>query len=197
MTAIQLLSLTLTFLVAGAGAYIGSYLHEKGKGLATKEDIGRITEIVEQVKTDIGQQDWAKREWTNLRRLKLEEYLNHAHGIVRYVEATERSAGHGKLSDLHDPRAEFQTLGSLYFPELREEQEQFIGATLVRIMSASYYAEEMIKARTGMADPKTAHTTFTTRRDVGAIADAQIALRQAARALLLRIMPASGGDTEA
>lgn len=192
MTLAQVLSMLLTFVVAGVGAYFGAYLQEKGKGLATKEDVGQITEIVEQVKTDIGQQDWAKREWTNLRRVKLEEFLNHAHGVVRYVEATERSAGRGKLNDLHDPRAELQTLGELYFPELYEEQRQFLGAASIRIMNASYYSEELIKANGRADETRAAFGTYMERRDVGAIADGQTALRAAARALLLRIMPASG-----
>lgn len=196
MTAIQLLSLTLTFLVAGAGAYIGSYLREKGKGLATKEDIGRITEIVEQVKTDIGQQDWAKREWTNLRRLKLEEFLNHAHGVVRYVEASDRSAAQGNLSESHDPSPEFQTLCALYFPELREEAKAFSDAALRRLLNAAIYADGMIKAKNGTADRRKVLAEFEEKQDVGALRGAHKALRASSRALLLRIMPASGDDSE-
>ena len=38
-------------LVAGIGAYFGTYLREKGKNVATKEDIGRITDEIEKVRS--------------------------------------------------------------------------------------------------------------------------------------------------
>jgi hypothetical protein len=55
MTALELL---LVFVVAGGGAYLGSYLREKGKNLATREDIEKITLITEQTKAEISRQLW-------------------------------------------------------------------------------------------------------------------------------------------
>jgi hypothetical protein len=46
------LYLLATLITAGAGAYFGAYLKEKGKGLATKEDIGHVTDIVEQIRSE-------------------------------------------------------------------------------------------------------------------------------------------------
>src|SRR5215470_3508972 len=50
------------------------------KNLATREDFENLkaqlrenTELVENIKADIGQRDWAAREWRNTRRIKLEE----------------------------------------------------------------------------------------------------------------------------
>src|SRR6267142_1938229 len=40
-----------TFGVAAVGAYLGSYLRQKGKNLATKEDVGNLTELVERVRS--------------------------------------------------------------------------------------------------------------------------------------------------
>src|SRR5438132_2036284 len=41
----------MTAIVTLAGQYFVSYLRKKGENLATKEDIGRLTEIVENVKS--------------------------------------------------------------------------------------------------------------------------------------------------
>jgi hypothetical protein len=49
-TIAQISFLLAAALIAGVGAYFGSYLKEKGKGLATKEDIARVTEIAEQIR---------------------------------------------------------------------------------------------------------------------------------------------------
>ena len=43
-------SYLLWFLLAGLGSYFAVYLREKGKNLATKEDIGKITDEIEKVK---------------------------------------------------------------------------------------------------------------------------------------------------
>lgn len=77
--------------------YVGSYLSEKAKGLATKEDIGKITTIVESIKHDnevkLAQVTETLRAQTSLRLLagerRLEthqkayllwrEMLNHVH----------------------------------------------------------------------------------------------------------------------
>lgn len=41
----------LWMIVTAIGGYLGSFLHEKGKNLATKEDVGRITHEIESVKS--------------------------------------------------------------------------------------------------------------------------------------------------
>jgi hypothetical protein len=40
----------VTFVLAAVGAYLGSYLREKAKNLATKEDVTGLTELVETVR---------------------------------------------------------------------------------------------------------------------------------------------------
>ena len=42
--------LILVLIVSGAGAYLGSYLKQRGKNLATKEDIADITDKVEAIR---------------------------------------------------------------------------------------------------------------------------------------------------
>lgn len=43
----------LWLVVTGAGAYLGTYLREKGRNTATKEDVGAITKKVEEVKSEL------------------------------------------------------------------------------------------------------------------------------------------------
>src|SRR5438445_12492320 len=42
---------TVIFLVAAGGAYLGAYLRRKGQNFADKEDIKKLTEIVENVRS--------------------------------------------------------------------------------------------------------------------------------------------------
>jgi hypothetical protein len=46
----QMLTILLALIGSALGTYLTGYLTEKGKGLATKEDIGRVTTIVEEIK---------------------------------------------------------------------------------------------------------------------------------------------------
>jgi hypothetical protein len=41
----------LIFIISGISAYIGAYFKQKGNNLATREDIGKITKIVESIKS--------------------------------------------------------------------------------------------------------------------------------------------------
>ena len=47
-----MLTFLLTIIAAGCGAYFGTYLREKGKNLATKEDLAELTRIVEAIKNE-------------------------------------------------------------------------------------------------------------------------------------------------
>lgn len=52
-------------LVAAVGAYFGSYLREKGKNLATHEDIDRVVRATEDVKAEISGELWERQNrWT-------------------------------------------------------------------------------------------------------------------------------------
>ncbi len=65
----------LWILVTGAGAYFGTYLREKGKNIATKEDIGKITEEIEKVRTSYAKQIEEIREKQQLRLAALDKRL--------------------------------------------------------------------------------------------------------------------------
>ncbi len=65
---IDLWSLALVAIFGGAGAYIGSYLREKGKNLATKEDIAKLTRETEAIKSEISKTRWLDQKRWDLRR---------------------------------------------------------------------------------------------------------------------------------
>jgi len=189
--------LVFTLIVAGGGAYLGSYLREKGKSTATKEDVGHITTIVEQVKTEIGRQDWAHREWTQLRRIKLEELLTHAHGVSRYVSIQGQKALHGERPDEDDPTAELETIAALYFPELEIVVLKFNLERSHLLMHISNLGSKLAAAAGDSDARNKIFDEYLASRDMKAFMQARDNLRAEARALLLRIMPiASGGITE-
>jgi hypothetical protein len=107
---------------AAAGAFFGEYLKTRGKNLATKADFESLqeqlratTQTVETIKSEVAQKDWAQREWTNLRRTKLEALLERMHDCECEEVPRDR-----------DPLSELDTIATLYFPELRAEVAAFI-----------------------------------------------------------------------
>ncbi|WP_250464242.1 hypothetical protein [Caballeronia sp. GAFFF2] len=185
------LQLLFTFLVAGGGAYFGSYIREKGKSLATKEDIGKITAIVEKVRTEVNHLDWTKREWTNLRRIKLEELLNHVHETERFLTSAERCALDGTILDATDPRPELETIETLYFPELRPEMKVLLAVVSDRVNRSSQMAVRVRQAINSidMNAQKAAFEQYSRERDLAAYILAVDALRKAAARVLTQILP--------
>jgi len=59
----------LVALVVCGGYFLASYVREKGKNLATKEDIDNITKVTEEIKAGISSDMWVKQR---RRELKLE-----------------------------------------------------------------------------------------------------------------------------
>jgi hypothetical protein len=100
----------LWLLAAGAGAFFGEYFKKRGENLATKADFEDIkarlrttTEMVGTIKSELAQKDWARREWTNLRRIKLEELLSQTDECGPYFQRQRASAFIGDLSNEQDP----------------------------------------------------------------------------------------------
>jgi hypothetical protein len=63
---------------AGIGAYVGAYLREKGKNLATKEDLDRIVRRTENIKAEISGDLWEKQNRWTFRR---DTYVNLLDGL--------------------------------------------------------------------------------------------------------------------
>jgi hypothetical protein len=61
-----ILQVALTVLAAAAGAFFGEYFRTRGRNLATKADFESLqeqlranTQLVETIKSEVGQKDWA------------------------------------------------------------------------------------------------------------------------------------------
>jgi hypothetical protein len=154
--------------IAGAvGAFLGEYLKTRGKNLATKADFEALqdqlranTELVETIKSDVGQKDWARREWTNLRRIKLEALFGALHDCEAYLDRLRFRAFKGKLFEEERD------------PELRTEVHDFSNAYREECVALSNMALEV--ATTLQLD-----ATRLTARDK---------VQNAARKVLLEIM---------
>jgi hypothetical protein len=123
----------ITALVAGAGAWGGAFFKIKGENFATKQDFEGLqerlkatTELVEGIKSEVSQRDWAQREWTNLRRVKLEALVEKTHECEVYLNRRRHDAmdGKGALPE-RDPVDELFALAALYFRELENEVGRF------------------------------------------------------------------------
>jgi hypothetical protein len=58
------LEIVFVFVIAGTGAYLGSYLREKGRNLATREDVDRLVRATEEIKSQISGELWVRqRVW--------------------------------------------------------------------------------------------------------------------------------------
>lgn len=66
----------LFFVLPLAGGYIGSYFRQKGKNLATKEDIETITKEIESVKFEFAKELESIKEHNQLKLAALDERLN-------------------------------------------------------------------------------------------------------------------------
>jgi hypothetical protein len=118
---------------AAVGAFCGEYLKTRGKNLATKADFDSLqnqlranTKLVETIKAEVGQRDWAQREWTNLRRIKLEALMEKMDECVAVLERRASKALEGDFeAGQRDPVAPLVAIGALYFPELGNEVYRF------------------------------------------------------------------------
>lgn len=140
---------------AAVGAFFGEYFKTKGKNLATKQDFEGLkaqlkanTELVERVKAEIGREDWAAREWTNLRRLKLEELLEKAHAGEASLKRARHTAITGDVQLDDGPLETLQTLQVLYLPELKDETEKLVRSHQTCLQARENLGVIAIKKRT-------------------------------------------------
>jgi hypothetical protein len=71
----EIFLLVLVLITSGVGAYLGTYLREKGRNVATKEDIAEITEKVEQVRVQLTGGLWVDQERWKFKRDLYRELL--------------------------------------------------------------------------------------------------------------------------
>jgi hypothetical protein len=66
-------------------------------------------------KSEVGQKDWSKREWTNLRRIKLEALLEKMHESEAMLDRLRNKAIKGEFELEHDPMSQLDAIATLYF----------------------------------------------------------------------------------
>jgi hypothetical protein len=121
----------LTLAAAAGGAFYGEYLRTRGKNLATKADFDTLqaqqkatTELVETVKADVSQRDWAKREWTTLLRMKLQSLFEKMHDCDDYIRQQITKSATGDIETVFQQRDhidEADRIVALYLPELKDK----------------------------------------------------------------------------
>jgi hypothetical protein len=192
-----LIQILLVALSAGIGAYFSEYLKTKGKNLATRQDFEDLkaqlrenTELVENIKADVGQRDWAAREWKNTRRIKLEELLTKMHDCDAFADRFRSQSIDGVSNTERDPVGEMETLGVLYFPELKAEVHEYAAAHRQHKLAGSTLANGLIQDK-DVSHKRQAHydAYMSGYQDrLAATSLAQSKLNAAARRLLVQIV---------
>jgi hypothetical protein len=184
--------------LVGALAVLGtSYFKTRGQNLATKHDFDELlkqqrdtAEAVETIKSEVSQRDWARREWTNLRRVKLEALLDKMHECETYLDRRRNAALGGELAEKErDVVNEFATISTLYFhDELRKEAHDFYIQCKEETIALLSLAQAIAKAGDDMSASQSAFDTFSKGHWPEGRSLARSALTTAARHLLKRIM---------
>jgi hypothetical protein len=142
----------LMLIAAGAATFAVEYLKTGGRNLATKADFEDVkaqlrttTEMVETIKTEVAQKDWARREWTNLRRVKLEELLSQMELCELYIDAHRNKALDGEVMT-GDPHPRFDSIATLYFPELSAQVATFSMIYHQRMSAGAQLVQDVLRA---------------------------------------------------
>ncbi|HZC81483.1 MAG TPA: hypothetical protein VE222_07140 [Nitrospiraceae bacterium] len=170
---------------------------------ATKQDFNELqrqlkanTELVETIKSEVGQRDWAKREWTNLRRTKLEALLTALHDCDAYLDRHRHNAAEGKVIPERDPQTEIDTISVLYFPELRKEALEFSHAYRMEIILGNVLVQELLNAGQDHNARQNAYDKFSAQFDPTEALERAAMLRNAARKVIVDIMGVEEGSRD-
>jgi hypothetical protein len=205
----QLLVAMLLMAIAGAvGAFFGEYLKTRAKNLATKADLESIkaqlsdtTQVVETIKSEVGQKDWAQREWTNLRRIKLEALFDKMHECDAELERRYLAVVQGSpLKEERDYINEFvnplQTISTLYLPELSIQTGEFYACCLRGHFAIVALDRNLRDAGDDSAAREPAYDDFNKTWKPEERLSARYALEEAARTFLERIMGVEEGSRD-
>jgi hypothetical protein len=189
-------------LAAGVAAWGGSFLKTKGQNFATKRDFDELqrqlsvsTKLVETIKSEVSQGDWAQRERTNLRRIKLEALIEKMHECEAYLDRYHSAAFRGSRPDeRRDVISEFQAISDMYFPELWKEAGDFSQECRKEVIAVLEFGQAVLKAGDDSAARQGAYVSFRQAHwPPKSRLLARDALRDAARTLLERIMNVDEG----
>lgn len=148
------LQIVLMILAAGVGAFLGEYLRTRGRHFATKADFESLsaqlrasTEVVARVNSEVARRDWTEREWTSLRRQKLEALLEKVHALGAYLDRVNELSANGFHSSEPSPEGEIVTIGILYIPELRRELTNVLVRAEQTLTELRAFAKAMAAAK--------------------------------------------------
>jgi hypothetical protein len=192
--------LLLSAITAGAGACLGSYLREKGKNAATKEDLDRLTRIAEEIKADLSGELWLRQTRWDLRRdlyVRLLEGLSDVRSAVRRLTTSVELSAQAKESGDSARTAH-------YAGEIQKRLEEYVEASH-QVRRAHSVAEMFLsRAATEVLDKLEADRTALSPegltgvqyRDsiMGLIDAASKVLTEAARRDLLGLQKLGGSD---
>jgi hypothetical protein len=191
---VLLFQVLLTLVAAGAGALFGEYFKTRGKNLATKADFESLqeqlratTQTVETIKSEVAQKDWARREWANLRRIKLEALLEKVHECGMYLSRLYDPAYEGKPATPEpDCISEADVLAALYFPELKSEADRFTLSCREQRALIGKLSSDVFDSRDDLAARQAVYQNFVSRwqGQYQEFLAAQDALTEAARRLV-------------
>jgi hypothetical protein len=195
----------VTVLIAGLSIWFGSFLKTKGQNFATKQDFDELqkqlkanTELVETIKSEVGQKDWASREWTNLRRTKLEALLTAVRDCEAYIDRLRSGATKGKFeAGERDPVSELVAIGDL-FPELVNEVARFSHKCREQAITGMNHAITVSRVGDDRDAYQTAHDSFREHWGSGykELLVARDELTGAAHRLLVSIMGVEEGSRD-
>jgi hypothetical protein len=193
----------ITIIAAAVGAFGSEYLRTRGKNFATTADFERLqqqlseqTKLVETIKAEISQKDWAAREWINVRRVKLEELLNKAGECDSYRERWRVASMDVKaLTEDRHFGGELGSLATFYFPELMKEVSAYLVLLEEMVLDSINLAEAIDKAGKNEDARHIAHKeqAASSNEKYGQLLKARAALDAAARKLMEQIMGVEKG----
>lgn len=119
----------LTLLAFAGGAFVGAHLRTRTTRAefdGSQDQFRSNAKLVDTLKAEIGIENWRKREWANLRRIKLEALLGKMHDCEPYLEQLRQKASKSTQVE-RDPLSELEVITTLYFPELKVEVDDYLG----------------------------------------------------------------------
>jgi hypothetical protein len=195
--------------LVGAVAAVGtSYFRTRGQNLATKHDFDELqrqlkdnTELVEAIKSEVGQKDWAQREWTNLRRIKLEALFDKMHECDAELDRRYLAVVQGSpLKEERDYINEFvnplQTISTLYSRELSIQTGEFYACCLRGHFAIVALDRNLRDAGDDSAARERAYDDFNKTWKPEERLSARYTLEEAARTFLERIMGVEEGSRD-